>query len=69
MVQSIVGLIVGVLSLATALVVVIQNLKQNRSIAEVHVLVNSRLTEVTERVAILTELLESENIDVPPRKE
>lgn len=47
--------------------VVIAFLQLRRKVAEVHVLVNSQLTAVLQRVAQLTAALENAEIEVPPQ--
>lgn len=47
--------------------VVIAFLQLRRKVAEVHVLVNSQLSTVLQRVAQLTAALEKAEIEVPPQ--
>lgn len=52
----------------TFLAAVFGYLQTRRKIAEVHVLVNSQLHDVIDRVSQLTKTLDDHGIDLPPRK-
>lgn len=58
----------GVLAVAvlTFLTAVIGYLSTRKKIAEVHVLVNSQLHEVLDRVTVLTSALDKAGVEVPP---
>jgi hypothetical protein len=53
--------------LVTFLTSVVGFLSTRRKVAEVHVLVNSQLHDVLDRVAQLTGALEHAGVDVPPK--
>lgn len=55
----------GVLALVTAAVTLFVSLRNSRKIEQVHVIVNSRMTSVLERVDQLTAALEAAGTDVP----
>jgi hypothetical protein len=56
----------AVLTFGTALAGFIQSRRNTAKISEVHVLVNSQLQSVMDRVAQLTSVLEHAGVDVPP---
>lgn len=58
-------LAIAVVGLITALVVLGVSLRTKATVNQVHVLTNSRLTEVLDRVTQLTEALEASGVDVP----
>ena len=55
------------LTFATACVGLAGTLRNQRQITQVHVLVNSQLHAVLDRVSQLTATLEQAGVDVPPR--
>jgi hypothetical protein len=57
-----------VMTFLTAVIGLVAGLGNRRKIAEVHVLVNSQLTDKIERVAQLTITLEKAGVDVPPEE-
>lgn len=67
--SAFIALVIALVTLATAVLVFMQNRQQKKKIEEVHVLVNSRLEEVVKRVGVLTDLLESKGIEIPPRSD
>jgi len=63
--SSILTLLIGLVGLLTAVTTYL-SVKNGRRIEQVHVIVNSRMTAVLERVDQLTEALEGSDTAVPP---
>ena len=61
-------LITALVVLATAVLGFIQTRNVKKQLTEVHVLVNSRLTSVLERVEQLSQRLDEEGIEIPPER-
>ena len=59
-------LAVVILTFLTALTGYVQTRRNTAKISEVHVLVNSQLTAVVDRVAQLTGTLRDAGLDIPP---
>lgn len=56
----------AVVTLVTAIIVFRQTTKKvSNQLQEIHILVNSRLTEVLTRVDVLTKKLQDEGVEVP----
>ena len=65
MADSILALGAGALAFVTALVTLLVSIQNSRRIEQVHVIVNSRMTAVLERVGQLTAALEGSDTAVP----
>lgn len=63
--QFIYGTLLGLIAIA-AVVTAILNSRVARTVGQIHILVNSRMTSVLNRVDQLTAALDRADIDVPP---
>ena len=68
MVTSIISLTTGLMVLVTGLIGLLKSRETKQTMQEIHVLVNSRLSQSIERTDQLIALLKDKGIDVPEER-